>query len=310
MLKPTVIIQINSLDQNKNLPRVDFSWYETQIGWPATSTSTHISPNYKLYTLTRQLNMNSLNNSNLNKKKLNMKHRNYTPKDHRNLATIAYFSQLHDTHHYFKAIHHLKPYKIPWSRFAVHVAHMQVPHEEIFHVLNASLVALCRVDEIYMKTNPETLVQRNTSSSISSSSSRRDDELNLNSSPSSSSGGGGAFPNLLDLNKINPDTGKRLAVPKYECLGFGIIRGINMNTHEFYVLTPEPIEKLNQVNLLIKGILNIPVEFFYEQDAETPCPYVTFADNLNINSKNKTDVVAGEPIQRKFLMHHSTQSKK
>ena len=40
----------------------------------------------------------------------------------------------------------------------------------------------------------------------------------------------------------------------FKCYGFGIIRGINMDTREFYVITPEPLDKLNQVNLFVKGI--------------------------------------------------------
>ncbi len=51
----------------------------------------------------------------------------------------------------------------------------------------------------------------------------------------------------------------------YRCNGFGIIRGINTETNEFYILTPEETPSLSKVNLLVKGMLNLPAEFFYEQ---------------------------------------------
>ncbi len=88
----------------------------------------------------------------------------------------------------------------------------------------------------------------------------------------------------------------------YNCYGFGIIRGINMETKEFYILTPEPVKNLEKVNLLVKGMLNLPLEFFYEQDSETSCPYMSLADNLQMKKEN---LIGNEPIQRKYLIHQS-----
>lgn len=86
----------------------------------------------------------------------------------------------------------------------------------------------------------------------------------------------------------------------------GIIRGINMETREFYVLTPEPLEVLNQVNVMVKGMLNLPLEFFYEQDYQTSCPYMTFSNASA--STNKKDLLSNEPAQRKYLVHQSLTS--
>jgi hypothetical protein len=80
----------------------------------------------------------------------------------------------------------------------------------------------------------------------------------------------------------------------------GIVRGINLETKEFHILTPEPIEVLNQVNILVKGMLNLPMEFFYEQDSETPCPYMSY-------SNNSKDLLSNEPVQRKYLIHQNYQ---
>ena len=79
-----------------------------------------------------------------------------------------------------------------------------------------------------------------------------------------------------------------------------------METKEIYVLTPEPIEVLNQVNLLSKGMLNLPLEFFYEQDSDTPCPYMSFSDNLQQQQQvNNLAAISNEPAQRKYLIHQT-----
>lgn len=80
----------------------------------------------------------------------------------------------------------------------------------------------------------------------------------------------------------------------------GIIRGINMETKEFYILTPEPPRNLGTVNLLVKGMLNLPHEFFYEQDSETSSPYMSLSDNLQ---KQKENMIGTAPVQRKYLIH-------
>lgn len=77
-----------------------------------------------------------------------------------------------------------------------------------------------------------------------------------------------------------------------------------MDTKEFYVLTPEPIETLNQVNLLAKGMLNLPLEFFYEQDSETSCPYMTFSNIPNKIQNQNQNPISNEPAQRKYVIHH------
>ena len=80
-----------------------------------------------------------------------------------------------------------------------------------------------------------------------------------------------------------------------------------METKEFYLLTPEPLENLNLVNLLVKGMLNTPTEFFFEQDSETPSPYLTLSDNMQKEKEAEIDLnaVCSKPIQRKYLIHHT-----
>ena len=262
ILQPTVILQLNCADINKNLPIVDYEWYKSSIGWPSTQdSSSYSSPIYKLYTIDRsayKLQSND-NEKNQNRRKPIV----YSAKHHRTIAILAYFSALQENQTFFRPIHHIKPYRIPWHHFAVHVSHMQVVYEELFRVLNASLVGLCKIDDKFIK--------------------KPDNQL----------------PGYLDFNGES-EANQRNILGSIKCFGFGIVRGINMETKEFYIITPEPCEKLNQVNLLVKGMINVPVEFFYEQDSETPCPYVAFVDN------NSNNAVASEPIKRKYLIHQST----
>lgn len=94
----------------------------------------------------------------------------------------------------------------------------------------------------------------------------------------------------------------------YKCFGFGIIRGINMETKEFYILTPEPIQTLENVNLLVNGMLNLPNEFFYEQDNQTRSPYITYSANLQQNQNQNS--IGHEPFQRKYLIHQNQTNSK
>jgi hypothetical protein len=87
----------------------------------------------------------------------------------------------------------------------------------------------------------------------------------------------------------------------------GIIRGIDMDRKEFHLLTPEPIHKLNNVNLLVKGMQSLPLEFFYEQDIETQAPYMSYSGkpmNQSQQKYQKNDKTIGtEPIRRKYRIH-------
>lgn len=74
----------------------------------------------------------------------------YSAKDQRNISIIAYFAPLQDPNAYFQSIHNLRPYKVSWSKFGLHCAHARVEYNQLFRVMNASLVGLCTVDEKYV----------------------------------------------------------------------------------------------------------------------------------------------------------------
>ena len=69
----------------------------------------------------------------------------YKPVDHRSLSLLSYFDHLlKDTKH---GLNNVVPYAVPWKQVAVHVMHATVPASQIMYALNASVVALCTVDE-------------------------------------------------------------------------------------------------------------------------------------------------------------------
>ncbi|CAF0868791.1 unnamed protein product [Brachionus calyciflorus] len=263
MFKPSHVIQINHpVEANKNMPILDYEWIKTADGWPAKNRfqnlRTELNLNYKLITLKSNA---PCKNSKFTR---NPPQKSLSAKDHRNIAILAYFAKLNESDVYFKPIHHLRPYRISWSKLALHVIHSRVDYEQFFRVFNASLVCLSSIDQKFIK--------------------RRHENKEL--------------PGYLNLFEYTVDI---------KCLGFGIVRGINMETKEFYILTPEPIEILNQVNLLCKGMLNLPMEFFCEQESMTPSPYMSIA----CSNQNRTsfDQISNEPLQRKYLIHQTVNKK-
>lgn len=158
LFKPTHVVQINHpIEANKNMPVLDTSWLSTASGWPPTkrlrdqddSSSMSIDlPTYKLYAIKSPVPraqasvIEEAYKSNPTKKKL-------SPRDHRNLAILAYFSRMQDSNT-FVSIHHLRPYRISWSKIGLYVSHMRIDLSQLFNVFNASLVGLCSCDPKYV----------------------------------------------------------------------------------------------------------------------------------------------------------------
>ena len=51
------------------------------------------------------------------------------------------------------------------------------------------------------------------------------------------------LPKMLETYDAEKDT-----PVVYKCFGSGVIRGINIETKEFYILTPEAIQTLKNIN--------------------------------------------------------------
>ncbi|XP_075551440.1 uncharacterized protein LOC142584953 [Dermacentor variabilis] len=68
----------------------------------------------------------------------------------------------------------------------------------------------------------------------------------------------------------------------YECLGYGLVRAIDPSEHLFYVATPEPPERLAEVNALIRGDIHLPESLLSIQAQLLQCgwaPYVAKASS-------------------------------
>ena len=166
LVQPSHIIQINHpVEANKNMPTLNKTWLSQSDGWP----SKKLRAVQKLNEDSGQQNSSMMEIDDPVQKQIDKlsyrllliksyapfktprfqtqaPQKLFSPRDHRNIATIAYFARLHDNAMHFKPIHQLKPYRVPWSKFALHVCHIDVPYQELLKAFNASLVALCTVD--------------------------------------------------------------------------------------------------------------------------------------------------------------------
>ncbi|KFP86727.1 Polynucleotide 5'-hydroxyl-kinase NOL9, partial [Apaloderma vittatum] len=71
--------------------------------------------------------------------------------------------------------------------------------------------------------------------------------------------------------------------PICDCLGFGIVRGVDMEKKLYHILTPVPPESLRLVNCLLLGNIAIPnCVLVGQQGVEGEIPYVTSDYNYSI----------------------------
>ncbi|CAH2319691.1 polynucleotide 5 -hydroxyl-kinase NOL9 isoform X1 [Pelobates cultripes] len=79
--------------------------------------------------------------------------------------------------------------------------------------------------------------------------------------------------------------------PVCDCLGFGIVRGINMERKVYHILTPVPPETLRLVNCLLVGNISIPHAIFKNQRGiKGEIPYVTAEYDFNICGSGKMKI--------------------
>uniref|UniRef100_A0A8C2T7S3 Polynucleotide 5'-hydroxyl-kinase NOL9 n=1 Tax=Coturnix japonica TaxID=93934 RepID=A0A8C2T7S3_COTJA len=76
--------------------------------------------------------------------------------------------------------------------------------------------------------------------------------------------------------------------PICDCLGFGIVRGVDMEKHLYHILTPVPPQSLRVVNCLLLGNIAVPNCIFVSQEGiEGEIPYVTSEYNYSILGSGK-----------------------
>jgi polynucleotide 5'-hydroxyl-kinase GRC3/NOL9 len=61
-----------------------------------------------------------------------------------------------------------------------------------------------------------------------------------------------------------------------DCLGLGLVRAIDSEKRLFYVLTPVHPNSLKMVNLLCRGCIAVPLEFYYQGTSSETMPYISF----------------------------------
>ena len=174
LFKPSHVIQINHpVEDNKNMPPLNRAWLDTCEAWSMENkikikdqevvaetsmqidqdntdlpTSNIVAYNrditYKLITLKSNVPFK-------NQPKHLVQSKRYSAKDHRNIAIIAYFSNLQNPNIYFQPINQLRPYKVSWSKFALHCSHAKIEYNQLFRVFNASLIGLCCVKDKHVR---------------------------------------------------------------------------------------------------------------------------------------------------------------
>ncbi|CAG2210352.1 GRC3 [Mytilus edulis] len=81
---------------------------------------------------------------------------------------------------------------------------------------------------------------------------------------------------LTEAERENEDTPFFFKnTPVCQCLGFGIVRGIDSVEKELYIITPLNQQDLKKVNAVIRGNVNLPSQVLFKQKCEGPIPYVT-----------------------------------
>ncbi|XP_053307657.1 polynucleotide 5'-hydroxyl-kinase NOL9 [Spea bombifrons] len=93
---------------------------------------------------------------------------------------------------------------------------------------------------------------------------------------------------LDDINSVNDGPVILTQTPICDCLGFGIVRGINMERKVYHILTPVPPETLRTVNCLLIGNISIPHSILKNQPGiKGEIPYVTSDYDFTIYGAGK-----------------------
>ena len=83
--------------------------------------------------------------------------------------------------------------------------------------------------------------------------------------------------------------------PLAPCAGLGIVRSVDVENRVFYVLTPEPVDVLKEVNVLVMGSLQLPMVMLY---VPSLCSHPYFS----------SEAVGGEVIKgRNYLLRRAGQ---
>lgn len=124
-----------------------------------------------------------------------------------------------------------RPRRVPWRAVQVRVMNGSVTPSLVLHAINGALVGLVAMPTHHQETEGEGVT---------------------------SSSGDGVDPVIRAGLTCLAET------PLAPCVGLGIVRSVDVQKRVLYVLTPEPLEVLRQVSVLVKGSLQLPMMMLYD----------------------------------------------
>lgn len=124
-----------------------------------------------------------------------------------------------------------RPRRVPWRAVQVRVMNGSVTPSLVLHAINGALVGLVAMPTQHQEMEGE---------------------------GGTSSSGDGVDPGIRAGLTCLAET------PLAPCVGLGIVRSVDVQKQVLYVLTPEPLEVLRQVSVLVKGSLQLPMMMLYD----------------------------------------------
>eukprot|EP00750_Incisomonas_marina_P006854 INCI14729.3.p1 GENE.INCI14729.3~~INCI14729.3.p1 ORF type:complete len:729 (+),score=113.14 INCI14729.3:146-2332(+) len=152
-----------------------------------------------------------------------------------------------------QAIASLAPFQISFQDISLEILHCgHIPFKDYLSVMNGGIVGLCTLQTA---SNPDILGQ---GWSCSVNNAQQEEQLSTGGSETDghvrrvSEGPAHMLPKFL----ASSDQGNGLQ-PIYRCVGLGIVRAVDPDTRKVYIVTPLDEELLADVDLLVKGDLQV-----------------------------------------------------
>jgi len=251
-IEPGTILQFGSSNAPRNLPanwlNQTGTFFDIVSIWNTTENE---NPNETSKNEELASNINLVRISEIQKPTFSLP---LGPADLRNLSLMSYFDgniQFNSNSSNFPSIPgvfselnfnyfslpltHRFPYKISWDNFGVFIFGEKIDPSLCLYALNSSLVGLL--------ADP------------------KNSYLNL--------------PSTITKNGVKYDIPRLFpSEPFFPCVGLGIIRSIDVEKREFHIITPIPYELLKNVNVLVKGNIDLPTDLISRRGI-TEGPYLS-----------------------------------
>ncbi|CAM9527031.1 unnamed protein product [Discosporangium mesarthrocarpum] len=137
------------------------------------------------------------------------------------------------------------PRAVPWSSVKVRVMNSAVPDNLVLHAINGAVVGLVADLAATPAAAPTAACQGDDGGR---------QEAGVRPRLDGGLGPGLGCPGPVVLSET----------PLAPCVGLGLVRAVDPWRRLLYVVTPEPLEALRRVTVLVKGSLQLPPEMMYE----------------------------------------------